>query len=63
MSDTDHYTTDEAAGYAKLAASTLTKKRPHGNGAVYFLKVRLRLIYAWAELEAWIECHRGPGSP
>lgn len=62
MTDTDHYTNNEAAGYTKLAAGTLTNKRPHGSGAVYFLKVRLRLIYTWAELEAWIECHRGPRS-
>ncbi len=57
MADKDHFTTDEAAGYINLAASTLTKKRLYGDGPTYF-KIGRRVIYKREDLDVWLERHR-----
>lgn len=58
MIETNYYTTDQAAGYMKLAASTLTKKRLYGDGPTYS-KIGRRVVYKRADLDAWLEsCRR-----
>lgn len=53
----DYLTTDQAAGYTKLAASTLTKKRLYGGGPP-FSKIGRRVVYRRADLDSWLDHHR-----
>lgn len=53
----DYLTTDQAAGYTKLAASTLTKKRLYGDGPAYS-KIGRRVVYRRADLDHWLDGHR-----
>ncbi len=57
MDNHDFLTTDQAAGYTKLAASTLTKKRLYGDGPA-FSKIGRRVVYRRADLDAWMARHR-----
>lgn len=45
-------TTDEAATFLRIAASTLCKLRLTGNGPV-FMKLGRRVLYAEADLKQW----------
>lgn len=57
MNHQDYLNTDQAAGYVKLAASTLTKKRLFGDGPPFF-KIGRRVVYRRADLDAWLSAHR-----
>ncbi|RMF11364.1 MAG: DNA-binding protein [Alphaproteobacteria bacterium] len=50
-------TTQQAAGYTKLAVSTLTKKRLTGEGPA-FVKIGRRVVYRRQDLDEWLERHR-----
>lgn len=54
----EYLTTEQAAEYTKLAASTLTKKRLYGDGPPYLRPGLRRIIYKKADLDAWLESHR-----
>ncbi|MEW9305478.1 helix-turn-helix transcriptional regulator [Labrys neptuniae] len=52
-------TTNEAACFLKLSASTLTKMRLTGNGPAYLKLGPRRVVYDIADLERWTnDCRR-----
>lgn len=48
------FTTDEAAAYLRIAASTLEKRRVTGDGPAY-RKLGRRVLYRRADLDTWID--------
>jgi predicted DNA-binding transcriptional regulator AlpA len=49
--------TSEAAEYAGVSASTLSKRRVFGGGPKY-LKLGRRVVYDTRDLDAWLDAHR-----
>jgi len=51
-------TTQEAADYLRLAASTLNKMRLTGGGPAYIKLGPCRVVYDLKDLEAWVAARR-----
>jgi hypothetical protein len=58
VSEHKYLSTDEAARYIGLGASSLERLRITGQGPVYFRPTPRRVLYAIEELDAWLHNRR-----